>query len=199
MVAALGLVAAAVALAASLSRSDPVALAQLARPVDCGLERWPEKTFADPFASAVKLTPKKTTVAALRKLPKVVGIGGMRGLGTERTVFRVKALLVGVKQEADSDFHLVIADPVTRKTMIVEFPNQSCTLGAAKKIRARMQKARVAVVTSCGFAPNSDLRPLAGKVTITGVGFFDFPHKQTGHAPNDLELHPVLAFSGKCD
>ncbi|EWM11974.1 hypothetical protein [Kutzneria sp. 744] len=29
-------------------------------------------------------------------------------------------------------------------------------------------------------------------VTITGVGFFDFLHGQTGVAPNGIELHSVL-------
>jgi hypothetical protein len=29
-------------------------------------------------------------------------------------------------------------------------------------------------------------------VTVTGVGFFDRIHGQTGVAPNGIELHPVL-------
>src|SRR5260370_13401224 len=29
-------------------------------------------------------------------------------------------------------------------------------------------------------------------VQITGVGFFDFIHGQTGVAPNGIELHPIL-------
>jgi hypothetical protein len=29
-------------------------------------------------------------------------------------------------------------------------------------------------------------------VRVTGVGFFDFLHGQTGVAPNGIELHPVL-------
>jgi hypothetical protein len=32
-------------------------------------------------------------------------------------------------------------------------------------------------------------------VQITGVGFFDFIHGQTGVAPNGIELHPVLSIS----
>jgi hypothetical protein len=175
--------------AAALTRVDAAA---------CGTERWPEKTLADPFASKVKLTPHPATVDGLRTLTKVVGIGGQRGLGVERTTYRVHATLVGIKAEADSDFHLVIADPTSGKTMIAEFPNGSCTLGAAKSLRAEMQKARVAIVNACGFAPNSGYHLISGTATITGVGFFDFPHHQTGHAPNDIELHPVLKFSGSC-
>jgi hypothetical protein len=29
---------------------------------------------------------------------------------------------------------------------------------------------------------------------VTGVAFFDFPHGQTGVAPNAIELHPILGF-----
>src|SRR6059036_1361944 len=32
-------------------------------------------------------------------------------------------------------------------------------------------------------------------LTVTGVGFFDFLHGQTGVAPNGIELHPVLGFA----
>ena len=31
--------------------------------------------------------------------------------------------------------------------------------------------------------------------TITGVGFFDVLHGQTGVAPNGIELHPVIGFT----
>jgi hypothetical protein len=30
--------------------------------------------------------------------------------------------------------------------------------------------------------------------TITGVGFFDIVHGQSGVAPNGIELHPALDF-----
>src|SRR5262245_48485180 len=36
-------------------------------------------------------------------------------------------------------------------------------------------------------------------VRISGVGMFDFPHGQTGAAPNQIELHPVLALSFNVD
>src|SRR5439155_9710638 len=31
--------------------------------------------------------------------------------------------------------------------------------------------------------------------TLSGVGFFDFLHGQTGVAPNGIELHPVVGFT----
>ncbi|MHB8641558.1 MAG: hypothetical protein ACYDA3_01535 [Gaiellaceae bacterium] len=184
--------------AAALARDRPDRAVTLVHETACGTERWPEKTLADPFASKVKLTPHAATVDGLRTLTKVVGIGGQRGLGVERTTYRVHVKLVGIKQEADSDFHLVIADPTSGKTMIAEFPDPSCTLGAKATLRTKMQTARIAVVTACGFAPNSGYHHISGTATITGVGFFDFSHHQTGRAPNDIELHPVLKFSGRC-
>jgi divalent metal cation (Fe/Co/Zn/Cd) transporter len=39
---------------------------------------------------------------------------------------------------------------------------------------------------------------LRGAATITGVGFFDYHHSQTGVAPNEIELHPVIGFKGAC-
>jgi hypothetical protein len=33
---------------------------------------------------------------------------------------------------------------------------------------------------------------VSAKVRVTGVGFFDKIHGQTGAAPNGIELHPVL-------
>jgi hypothetical protein len=35
---------------------------------------------------------------------------------------------------------------------------------------------------------------LCARARITGVAFFDFPHGQTGVAPNAIELHPILGF-----
>jgi len=35
---------------------------------------------------------------------------------------------------------------------------------------------------------------LCDSAELTGVAFFDFFHHQTGGAPNDIELHPLLAF-----
>jgi hypothetical protein len=49
-----------------------------------------------------------------------------------------------------------------------------------------------------GPGPSSDFADLKGTATVTGVGFFDVKHStpQTGVAPNNIELHPVLRLSG---
>src|SRR5262249_43728400 len=52
--------------------------------------------------------------------------------------------------------------------------------------------ARGALETACGPATTS-FKNLIGSITLTGVGFFDLLHGQSGVAPNGIELHPVLS------
>jgi hypothetical protein len=58
-----------------------------------------------------------------------------------------------------------------------------------------MRNARSALVRSCGAPNRSHFTDLTGQATITGVGFFDVLHGQTGVAPNGIELHPLLGFT----
>jgi hypothetical protein len=50
----------------------------------------------------------------------------------------------------------------------------------------------------CWSGVESAFTTLHGNVTINGVGFWDIIHGQTGVAPNGIELHPVLSFTGTC-
>jgi hypothetical protein len=61
-----------------------------------------------------------------------------------------------------------------------------------------MRSARNALVAACGSPSSSSFRRLSGTATLSGVGFFDQIHGQTGVAPNGIELHPVVSFSGRC-
>jgi hypothetical protein len=83
--------------------------------------------------------------------------------------------------------------------MIVEFPDAIHCRGAASSTkRAQMIAARGALTSACGQppGPSAAFLTLHGTATITGVGFFDIRHAtpQRGVAPNNIELHPVLAF-----
>jgi hypothetical protein len=161
----------------------------------CGVERWAVKTMTDPAAAQVRLTPQATTIAKLRALRPPTALGPTRRPPIETRTWKVSAHLVGFKREADSDIHLVIADPNTGGTMIVEFPASTC-VGTKAHARARtlIQAARRAFTQACGPATDS-YRHISGTATVTGVGFFDFKHGQTGVAPNAIELHPVLRFA----
>ena len=166
------------------------------RQVACGVERWGVKTLTDPLARKINFTPKATTVRSLRRRQAPAGLRGLGRLpGLETRTFRIRVALVEMKVEDDSDIHLVIADPRDRQlTMIVEFPHASCTRGASRQARAKMRRARSLLVGACG-SPTSSFTSLSGKATISGVGFFDELHGQTGVAPNGIELHPAVGLT----
>jgi hypothetical protein len=171
------------------------ATAPASKQVGCGIERWAVKTLADPAGRKLSLSPNPTTVRALRA-KQAPSYGGLRrSRGVERTTYRVRASLIEMKLEDDSDIHLVIADPRdSRATMIAELPKAACTAGASTKARAKMRQARKAFVAACGV-PTSSFKRLTGTATISGVGFFDVIHGQRGVAPNGIELHPVVGFT----
>ena len=80
------------------------------------------------------------------------------------------------------------------KTMIVGFPDTHRNGASSSPKKAKMRSARSALITACGHPSSSHFTDLSGRATVTGVGFFDIPHGQTGVAPNAIELHPVLKF-----
>ena len=80
------------------------------------------------------------------------------------------------------------------KTMIVEFPDTTCNGATSSPKKGKMASARSALIKACGQPSSSHFTNLSGRANITGVGFFDIPHGQTGVAPNAIELHPGLKF-----
>lgn len=61
-----------------------------------------------------------------------------------------------------------------------------------------MGNARRSLLSRCPPLSSSGFTILHGDVIITGVGFWDIIHGQTGVAPNGIELHPVLSFTRRC-
>lgn len=174
----------------------PAALGQTCG-VHCGTERWDVKTLSDKQSSKVNPTPKLETVHNLRLLPRPRGRLTGRREGIETTVFKVQAILVGYKNEADRDFHVIIADLESPdETMIAEIPDAACAGACASGHSEEFKTARGSVIRLLGPAPRSGVGlPRARRrivVEIIGVGFFDFDHGQTGRAPNNIELHPVF-------
>jgi hypothetical protein len=168
------------------ARAAPTRIAGIA----CGVERWDVKTLTDRSARLVNPRPRPTTIRALTRLtPPRFSLVAARGHGVERMTYRIHVRVIAAHREADQDYHLIVADPHrAAPTMIVEFPDPTCTFGASPPARRMMRRARSAFLAACGGAGN-----LAGTATITGVGFFDLPHA-TGAAANGIELHPVLGF-----
>lgn len=172
----------------------------------CGSERWAVKTLSDPGESTVNFTPVEQTVGGLVAIAAPTGNSGTSRLNsTEKTTFKVHARLVGYKIEldpktntGDHDFHIVIADiQDPTKTMVVEIPDPQCGGVCASPKLSEIKAARSDFPTHFPSAPPaSEFKVVEGnvEVDVTGVGFFDFAHGQTGLAPNCIELHPVLAF-----
>ena len=157
----------------------------------CGIERWAVKTLTDPSASLVNLTPQDSTVADLVAIAPPVSPTDRVG-PTEETTFRISGTLTVAKTEADGDFHLVIED-AKANTMIVELSKPSCAQGS--RVLSQIEAVRSQFEAKVG-APGQYPKPASTPnlaVTVTGVGFFDKLHGQTGVAPNGIELHPVLS------
>jgi hypothetical protein len=117
--------------------------------------------------------------------------------------------------ESDGDYHLVLTDdtlsygdeganppvPPTGHSFIGEMPDPNCLSGSDGSFGSQtpfadgMISARQAMEQRF---PNPDQSGAwndgaGAPVEITGIGFFDRPHKQAGRAPNNIEIHPILS------
>lgn len=168
----------------------------------CGKERWAVKTLTDRAVGSIDRTAKSATVPELGQLtaPSQSSLthSGQKRFGpVELTTYRIDALLLGYRHEADEDLHLVLANPDNPyETRIAEIPAQDCVGNQA--LGVALQKMRDALISRFG-TPGAHTKRLAhpARVTIRGVGFFDIKHPtpQDGVAPNGIELHPVLGLS----
>jgi hypothetical protein len=182
-----------------------------------GHERWVVKTGADPDARALTTqAPTPTTIAALTALPvpPMLPPDG-RSDGAEKTVWQLTATLQEFGQEADGDYHMVLADGQGH-TMIGEIPNPD-DITTPSHFATQIANARAAFDRHFNRPENIGQPPQAAQpapgptvgaalgvegdtfhqagvsVTLTGLGYFDFAHGQAGVAPNAIELHPVIS------
>jgi hypothetical protein len=197
---------------------------------ECGNYRWDVKTLQDIDAGSINFeSPVTTTIHELVNKAKPyhskrsshdipLGIRGSSRQPAESVLYLIKrATFQGFKEESDHDYHLVIGDPQTGETMVMEIPDPNC---AHPKFRSNFQLARLEVQQSLRLnrtfkqgAMTWFSKPLI--VDVEGVGFFDSIHGrhlevggthktrgatspghwvkgETGAAPNGIELHPVL-------
>ncbi len=145
----------------------------------CGVERWAVKTLTDPGANQVNLTPQESTIADLASIAPPASPTDRVG-PTETTTFRITGKVIVHKQEADSDIHIALED-TQGNHMIVEATAPSCAQGSV--VLKQIEEVR----------PAAEAAQIGQTVTVTGVGFFDRLHGQSGVAPNGLELHPLLS------
>lgn len=167
----------------------------------CGTERWPVKTMSDPDRECVSLTPVDATVEELAALPRPAHTPRTgRAKPLECTVYRVRAHLAGwdtvmPRRERDHDIHIVLFGLTNpRISMIAEMPDPMCDGACRSGFAEQFARERAALLREVND-PDSPIGrdPDKALVVVTGVGFFDFLHHQTGVAPNGFELHPVLS------
>jgi hypothetical protein len=156
----------------------------------CGTERWSVKTGTDPDAQYVDLNNLlPVRIPELSSWPKPNNLPANNRVNPyEFTACFLFAYVIEYKRETDSDYHVVLQD-VHGHTMIGEIPDPSC-VGTSSPFRDYIINARAEFDSM--FHVTTSFQYTHTPVLITGVAFFDFAHGQTGHAPNYIELHPVL-------
>ena len=86
--------------------------------------------------------------------------------------------LTRIKLEADSDYHLILTDGTNE--LIAEIPEPAC-MDSSSPFFTRVQQARRAF--DAKHPATRRFQEINQTVSLTGVGFFDFAHGQTGMAP----------------
>ena len=157
--------------------------------------------------------------------PQIPNDDTTRVVPDETRLYRVNARLVKWKHECckatdDNDYHLVMTDdteqysdesanvPVTGHSFVAEMPDPNCLSGRTGNFGTtspfldqnptlNIRGARAALESKFpNPVANGQWNEAGGiPVEIIGVGFFDRAHKQTGRAPNNLEIHPILAIN----
>ncbi len=149
------------------------------------------KTVTDKDATKVQETPTPGTINQLRQIAAPINPNlrpDSRYSPTELTTYEVTGYITLIKAEADQDYHIVLADDAGR-TMIVESTHPDCALKS--RFKTEIDQARAAL-DQAFKGPITKPIKTRKLVTVTGVGFFDHIHGQTGVAPNGIELHPIL-------
>lgn len=174
-------------------------------------ERWAVKTGFDQKAAQIDTSDAGLRNATVVKVADLVQIdkpktprksaknpdpGAVRRLPVEATVYKIDADMIGYKfEDDDQDLHIVIRDHGAAEdapTMIVEIPDPTVVS------KSSPWRQRIAIVRSKFyelFSPKVKYKKCNVHISVTGVGFFDKKHGQTGVAENAIELHPVLSFS----
>jgi hypothetical protein len=154
-----------------------------------GTERWSQKVLTDNLVSTINFTPIGTTIASLVSMPTPSPDPNMpRQAGVEDKTYSVVCHITIKKAESDNDFHLVISDGWN--TMVSEIPDPACSAAASSAYVNDFINARNFI--NANIAAGNVYNVNIPQVVVHGVAFVDPPHGQTGAAPNNLELHPII-------
>jgi len=162
-------------------------------PIGCGTERWSVKTGTDADRNLVNLnSATPTTIAALSAMPSPNPTPpNNRVAPAETTQWIVHGTITQYKLEDDSDYHVVFRDG--SNTMVTEIPYPGSSPQCVQLTSPFLPGIASARCKFDGmFLVTTSFKTTTTVARIKGVGMFDFPHGQTGAAPNQIELHPIL-------
>src|ERR1700758_4970373 len=154
-----------------------------------GTERWSVKVLVDPAVNTINFTPISTNVASLVNIVTPTPSTTMpRYAGVEDKTYKVVCHITIKKVETDNDYHLVLSDGTN--TLIGEIPDPTCSAASSSAYVNDYIAARNFIDSHIASGNVSSVN--IGNVEVYGVAFVDPPHGQTGAAPNNLEIHPIL-------
>jgi hypothetical protein len=164
--------------------------------ITCGVERWAVKTCYDADTVNVNfnnIVPSTITYQRSLTAPTLPSDNTTR-LPGEDTVFSLDCHIIECKLETDQDVHVVISTiGNTGETMVAEIVNPECPNIVNTSRYSIFKALRDWFVAT--YNPTTSFKSIGVDVHITGVGFFDFLHGQTGIPPNGREIHPILSMS----
>jgi outer membrane protein assembly factor BamB len=152
----------------------------------CGSERWSIKVGADSDSLFVLGPATDSTISALSSLLAPSRLSPSSRLRpVETSVYRLSNVrLQRIDLQSDLDYRLTISDD-SGLTMFAKSPDPRC---------ATDSKFFIAIQNVHQQIGNLALSAASGqRITITGIGFFDFLSPERGQAPNGVELHPLLS------
>jgi hypothetical protein len=166
-------------------------------PIRCDEKLAGLKTLSDLDRRLVDLRPRATTVRAINRLRQPRPTPTRRNNGFERQVWRVRAVIVKGRLQGDGDIQLVLL--AQHSYLVAVLPAPAC-LSRTTRARAAILGARRRFEQGCGSAARTWTNQGA-VADVSGVGFWNLPKHESGHAKNDAELHPVtgVRFLVGCD
>lgn len=155
------------------------------------------KTLSDPQRQLVSLRPQPTTVRAINDRSRPRRTPVRRNRAFERRVWRVKAVILRDRLKGDGDVQMILV--AGHSYLHAELPAPTCIPRTARA-RAAMVDTRRRFEQGCGVATRA-WKEQGVLAYVSGVGFWDRPNQDAGHAKNFAELHPVtsIKFLSGCD
>ena len=156
----------------------------------CGGNLWRLKTLSDPASKKVRLTPKATTIGAIRDRIAPQRVPTKRTTSFQKQAWEVVAQVVEFRREAGG-LRLVLFD--NGAYLNAAIPAPSCLPRSARD-RKSLVAAWTKFGAACGRA-SDEWQSLGAILYVRGVGFWSQPRATArGAAPNGAELHPVTSF-----